>query len=64
VAGFLHALLQHGEQRLAAPAIVRAIVAHACAAGALTTTRPGAIGAQPTAAEVNALLQTPAASLA
>jgi fructokinase len=55
-AGFLHQLCQHGIQSLADPDLARQVAAYASAAGALTTTRPGAIAAQPTGAEVEAFL--------
>ena len=54
VAGLLHQLCQHGLNRLADPDVARSLVGYASAMGALTTTRPGAIAAQPTAAEVEA----------
>lgn len=54
VAGLLHQLCQHGLKSLADPEVAKNIVGYASAMGALTTTRPGAIAAQPTAAEVEA----------
>lgn len=56
VAGFLHQLCQQGIHSLTEPAIAKEIVTYATAVGALTTTRPGAIAAQPTASEVDAFL--------
>lgn len=56
VAGFLHQLCQRGIQSFGDPEVARRIVTYASAVGALTTTRPGAIAAQPTAAEVEAFL--------
>jgi fructokinase len=56
VAGLLHQLCQHDLQTLADPAVVKRIISYASAMGALTTTRPGAIAAQPTAAEIEAFL--------
>jgi len=56
VAGFLHQLCQYGIKRLADPDIAHRAVQYASAVGALTTTRPGAIAAQPTAAEVETFL--------
>jgi len=56
VAGFLHQLCQQGMVALQDPALVRMIMTYASAVGALTTTRAGAIAAQPTAAEVEAFL--------
>ncbi|MBD1825597.1 carbohydrate kinase [Cyanobacteria bacterium FACHB-DQ100] len=55
LAGFVHQLCQHQltEVNQDADRIVR----YASAAGALTTTRAGAIDAQPTGAEVDAFLQ-------
>lgn len=57
VAGFLHQLVHRDLKTLADPAIAHEIVTYASAVGALTTTRAGAIAAQPTAAEVEAFLQ-------
>lgn len=46
-----------GPERLAAdPSLLRAAVRFGAATGALTCQRPGAIGAQPTLEEVEALL--------
>nr|WP_228035270.1 carbohydrate kinase [Oculatella sp. LEGE 06141] len=56
VAGFLHQLCLGGIQALRAPEVSRKVMVYATACGALTTTRPGAIAAQPTAAEVEAFL--------
>jgi fructokinase len=56
VAGFVHQLSQQGMQSLSNPEIARSILTYASAVAALTTTRPGAITAQPTAAEVEAFL--------
>ncbi|MGL4618943.1 carbohydrate kinase family protein [Chroococcidiopsis sp.] len=56
VAGFVHQLCQRGIHSLADAAIAKQVVAYASAAGALTTTKPGAIAAQPTAAEVETFL--------
>jgi fructokinase len=57
VAGFLHQLCQQGVHSLTDAAQVDAMIQYACAVGALTTTKAGAIAAQPTAAEVAAFLQ-------
>jgi fructokinase len=57
VAGFIHQLCQYGLQSISSPEAAAAIVRYASAVGALTTTRPGAIAAQPTAPEVQAFLQ-------
>ena len=56
LAGLLHQLCQQGIQCLSQPSIARDIVTYASAVGALTATRPGAIAAQPTQAEVEAFL--------
>ena len=57
LAGFLHQLCQHGIQSLETANTAHAMVRYASAVGAMTTTRPGAIAAQPIAAEVEAFLQ-------
>lgn len=56
VAGFLHQLCRQGISSLNLADRAREIVTYACAVGALTTTKLGAIAAQPTAREVEALL--------
>lgn len=56
VAGFLHQVAQNGLQNLSDPEIAKQVIRYASAVGALTTTRPGAIAAQPTPAEVEAFL--------
>jgi fructokinase len=56
VAGFLHQLCQHEVKDLDDPTVAWTIARYASAMGALTTTRAGAIAAQPTAAEVEAFL--------
>lgn len=56
VAGFLHQICQQGIAALANPELARQIVTYASAVGGLTTTRPGAIAAQPSPAEVGAFL--------
>ncbi len=56
VAGFLHQLCQMGTAALADPEAIRQMVQYASAVGALTTTRAGAIDAQPSPAEVGAFL--------
>lgn len=56
VAGFLHQVCQQGFQNLTNPETARQVIIYASAVGALTTTRAGAIAAQPTAAEVDAFL--------
>ncbi|MBE9213474.1 carbohydrate kinase [Plectonema cf. radiosum LEGE 06105] len=57
VAGFVHQLLDHGVQNLNNPEIAKKIIAYACAAGALTTLKPGAIASQPTASEIESFLK-------
>jgi len=57
VAGFVHQLGKLGIQRLSEPAVAKQVMVYANAAGALTTTKPGAIAAQPTATEVEAFLK-------
>jgi fructokinase len=56
LAGFIHQLCQYGNQKLQDPEIAKRIVNYACAVGGLTTTKEGAIAAQPTAEEVEAFL--------
>lgn len=56
LAGFIHQLCQQKISSLSDPQIARDMVTYACAVGGLTTTKPGAIAAQPTAAEVQAFL--------
>jgi fructokinase len=56
LAGFVHQLCQHNLPDLNKSEIAKAIVRYASATGALTTTRPGAIDAQPTGSEVGAFL--------
>lgn len=56
LAGFIHQLCHRGTACLHDPTMVREIVTYAGAVGALTTTRAGAIAAQPSAKEVEAFL--------
>ena len=56
LAGFIHQLCQKKISSLKEPNIAQEIVTYACAVGGLTTTKPGAIAAQPTAAEVEEFL--------
>lgn len=56
VAGFIQQLCQKGISSLNDPEIAKSIVQYACAVGALTTLKPGAIAAQPTATEVEEFL--------
>ena len=55
-AGFIHQLCQYGIRKLQEPEIVKKIVTYASAVGAIAAMKPGAIIAQPTAAEVEAFL--------
>jgi fructokinase len=57
VAGFIHQVCQHGLKSFATPESVQKVVKYASAVGALTTLKPGAIAAQPTAEEVEAFLK-------
>lgn len=57
LAGFIHQLCVQGAPKLNDPQVVREIVSYACAVGGLTTTKSGAIAAQPTPSEVEALLK-------
>jgi fructokinase len=57
LAAVLHQIAQRGIDCLAEAEQVQEIVRYASAAGALTTLQPGAIAAQPSAAEVDALLR-------
>lgn len=54
--GFIHQLLTYGVKDLNNTQIAKDIVVYASAVGALTTTKPGAITSQPTAAEVQVFL--------
>ncbi|MEO1591852.1 MAG: carbohydrate kinase [Cyanobacteria bacterium J06632_22] len=56
VAGFLNQLCKQGIGSLQQRTVAHQIVTYACAVGALTTTRIGAIAAQPTPQEVEAFL--------
>lgn len=58
VAGFLHQVQQQGIKILEDPDAARFTAIYASAVGALTTTKPGAIAAQPSAAEVKAFLSS------
>jgi fructokinase len=58
LAGFIHQLCQRGIKSLNEEQAVKDLVIYACAVGGLTTTKPGAIAAQPTASEVEIFLQT------
>jgi len=56
LAGVIHQLCRRGMGCLDNEEMVREIVTYGCAVGALTTTKPGAIAAQPTATEVDLFL--------
>jgi fructokinase len=58
LAGFLHQLCQNGINSLTSPIKAQKTVVYASAVGALTTTKLGAIAAQPTPEEVEAFLAT------
>ncbi|MGB3615075.1 MAG: carbohydrate kinase [Elainellaceae cyanobacterium] len=57
LAGFLHQLCRNGLMAMDDADAAQEAVAYACAVGALTTMQPGAIAAQPTAAQVDSFLQ-------
>lgn len=56
LAGFIYQLCQQGTQKLKNPQVAQKIVKYACAVGGLTTTKAGAIAAQPSLAEVESFL--------
>ena len=56
LAALIHQLCQQKISSLSDPKIAKEIVTYACAVGGLTTTKLGAIAAQPTAAEVETFL--------
>jgi fructokinase len=56
VAGFLHQLCAQPNLDLTDPNTVRQVIRYASAVGALTTTKPGAIAAQPTPASLDLFL--------
>jgi fructokinase len=56
VAGFLHQLCSQPNLDLTDPEAVRQVIRYANAVGALTTTQPGAIAAQPTPASLSVFL--------
>ncbi|MCU0546014.1 MAG: carbohydrate kinase [Oscillatoriaceae cyanobacterium Prado104] len=56
VAGLVRQLCDRGIKSLADPEIAKKVVTYASAVGAMTAMKPGAIAAQPTAAEVEAFL--------
>ena len=57
LAGFIHQLSRIKMEHLNDAQVAKEIVAYACAVGGLTTTKPGAIAAQPSQAEVTAFLE-------
>jgi fructokinase len=57
VAGFVHQIEKRKLSSLHEPEVARDVVRYACAVGALTTTKAGAIASQPTAAEVEDFLR-------
>ncbi len=57
VAGLVHQLCQKGLNHFDNPTAVKEMITYACAVGGLTTTKSGAMAAQPTAAEVEAFLK-------
>ena len=63
VAGLVHQLCQQGLTHLDNAKTVQEIVIYACAVGALSTTKPGAISAQPTANEVEQFLNQTTSSI-
>ena len=56
VAGLIHQLATKGIASLKDTQMAKEVVTYACAVGALTTTKPGAIAAQPTGVEVEEFL--------
>lgn len=56
VAGFIHQLAERGIPALSDPRTARSMITYANAVASLTTTRAGAIDAQPSSAEVEAFL--------
>ena len=56
VAGIVHKICQQGIRCLENPEIAKQVVTYASAVGGMTAMKPGAIAAQPTAAEVEAFL--------
>ncbi len=58
LAGFLHQLCTQGVEAMGQADAAGEAITYACAVGALTTMRPGAIAAQPTADEVDRFLQS------
>ena len=56
VGGFLHQICNQSIQALSDPEMAKTVATYASAVGALTTMKPGAIAAQPTAEQVAAFL--------
>ena len=59
LAGFIDQLCRQSLQKLHDPQVALDMVNYACAVGSLTTTKSGAIEAQPSPAEIAALLKKP-----
>ena len=64
LAGFLQQLCMQGWNCLQQPDKIQAVLRYASAVGALTTTKPGAIAAQPTPTEVHQFLESQSLSQA
>ena len=58
LAGFIHQLCCYGIEQLSDPPIAEDIVKYACAVGGLTTTKLGAIAAQPSPDEISDYLES------
>ena len=58
LSGFIHQLCRYGIEQLSNPQTAQDIVKYACAVGSLTTTKLGAIAAQPDPDEIDALLES------
>jgi fructokinase len=56
LAGLIHQMAQKGIYSLEDATTAKQVVTYACAVGALTATKPGAIASQPTRSEVEAFL--------
>ncbi|VEP16938.1 PfkB protein [Hyella patelloides LEGE 07179] len=57
LAGLIYQLCQRKLSNLTNPGVLQEIITYACAVGGLTTTKEGAISAQPTTEEVTAFLK-------
>ena len=58
LAGFIHQLCRNGIEQLSNPQTAEDIFRYACAVGSLTTTKLGAIAAQPSLDEIDDLLKS------